>query len=135
MDGQHGQKVKRNLKCQLSDEEVSARGQEVSQLLGEKYEAELAKKAAADTHKEKISTIDSRIAKLAKECREKAEYRMVECIYNRDDDLRKVELIRTDTGEQIFHRPLTREELQLRLIPKRDKKKGDDKSAGGDVPS
>ncbi len=96
MNETHGQKETRNLKCDLTAEEVRSRAEQVADIVGKREEVERDKKSANDMHKNQIQTHDADIAELSKQVREKAEYRDVDCEWQRDEEFAKMELIRTD---------------------------------------
>ena len=116
MDGQHGDKEIRNLKCDLRKDEVNSRGEQVAILVGESADLEQARKDANDTAKKENQRCESSITRLSRQVRERAEWRDVECAWERDDADQTMRLVRTDTGEVVWHRPLTSDEKQIRMF-------------------
>ena len=127
-DMKEGDNREETLKCKLTTEEITARGEELAALLGDRNKVELEKKAAADRFKQQLSELASRSEEIATEIREKAEWRDVKITAERLDD--KMAVIRMDTGEVIWQRPLTNDERQVQTVPSVDGQ-GDLRATGG----
>lgn len=107
----------RNLKCDLSREDVHSRAEQVAILVGELDDLETDRKDANDVAKKEIQTVQTTIGTLSRQVRERAEYRDVECWWHRDEPEKVMALVRKDTGEIVWSRPLTERELQVQLFP------------------
>lgn len=109
----------RSLKCELTRPEIAARAEQVSMMIGDRDTLEKARKVADGQAKEEIKALDESMYLLARTVREKAEYRDIECSWVRNDAAKLFSLVRDDTGEVIFERPLSSEEQQVHLFPAR----------------
>ena len=103
------------LPCELTDDEVRAKGEQIAQLIGEIQDAEVAMKAQAEEAKDNIKGLKARTSALSSEVRTRREYRSVEVRESFDWGNRRVEVIRLDTGEVIRTRETTEAERQLHL--------------------
>lgn len=107
--------VAENLRCELTDAEVQARGGEVALDLA-KIEALRAKrKTLAAELKDEIDEVAERVRLTAREVREKACWRDVETRVQLNYADGVCQTIRTDTGEIVRSRPLSAAERQPRL--------------------
>ena len=77
-DMKHGDKEIRSLKCALTTEEITARGEEIAVHLGDRGEVEAERKASISAFRARLEEIDQRCSDLAAEIRDKAELRDVE---------------------------------------------------------
>ena len=110
----------RNLPVRLTEEELQRKGQELSEVIEKHAEIDSERAGIAKQFKDKLETLDDKARELAKQIRTKTEERPVE-VHQRKDQLNAtVDLYRTDTGEVVYSRPMTAEELaearQLRLL-------------------
>jgi len=106
-----------HLPCDLNQLEIHGRGEEIAKLLGDRDAAEISKKEAADHHNAEIKEIEGHLSRLAKEVRERREYRWVPVKQVRVENTHLIQWIRTDTDEIVRERPMTEAERQLELLP------------------
>lgn len=111
----HGDTEYRNLKCDLTKDEVNSRAEQVSILIGERDQMETKRKTVDGAAKEEIKSCDGDIGQLARQVRERAEYRDVECLW--ENDGLTMALVRKDVGEIVWERPLTDSERQVKMFP------------------
>lgn len=108
------ERVERELRCVLTDEEVAHRADECAQKIAEIDAVESAKKSAMSEYKHELEALHGDVRTLSREVRERATTRTVECeVWIRPDG---VETVRTDTGEVIGRRPLDPSEKQGSLF-------------------
>ncbi len=106
----------RQLRCVMTDAEMSLKASELAKQLGIKADIEAAKKAAAESAKSQLSLVDGQIGILAYDVRTKAESRPVQIEDRRNDADMMIETYRLDTGERIDARPMTIDERQPKLF-------------------
>lgn len=105
------------LPCELTDPELRARGDEIAKLVGDREILELEKKETADQHNADIKALAGKQSSLAKEVRERREYRDVDVKKVRVENLKLIRWVRLDTDAMVRERPMTEEEKQIRLFP------------------
>lgn len=103
------------LPCVLTDQEKADRAMELAVLVRKLDEEETAAKAAAAAARDSVKEMEAEVRRLARIVREGKEERQVETVSTRDLDEKLFITIRKDTGERIFQRALTQEELQIPL--------------------
>lgn len=111
-----------SLACELTVDEVAGKSAELAALHGdvERMEADL--ETERKTRGARIKTAVVRQGMLARQCRERREYRDVEVTDVADFDEKVMATVRIDTGEPIRQRPLSEAELQ-RPLPMGARKK------------
>lgn len=109
----------REIKCDLSTEELLRKGQEMAQLQRDKELVEMDKKESAAEFKGKIDGLESRLSKVCAIIRDKYELRQVNCREEKDFVEKVRRIIRCDNGEQVEVHPMTPADLQQKL-PKVD---------------
>ena len=103
------------LPVRLTDRELLDRGGRVSALLKQIDEMEVEAKETANRYKSDVKSLASKVAQIAKQVRNGAEDRSVECeIWLAENS--KVETIRLDSGEIVDVREATTKELQAALF-------------------
>lgn len=108
--------VKRDLRCQLTEEEVNDRGQELARMHG-RYGRMLSEhKAAKAKMRDDEKDLEMLISGKAYDVRSKTEERVVECEWQADYDRQLAVLVRTDTGEEIKTRELTEDDRQRSML-------------------
>lgn len=108
------------LPCQLTPDEVRARGEKAAMLYAERDEVEQDYERAKEIRKERIGSIDSRISQHMQEVRTRQEHRDVRVVDRENFDDKhnpQVETVRLDTGELVRSRPMTDLERQGKLLP------------------
>lgn len=104
------------LRCDLTDEEIRKRGEELANQHQRIAELEEHKRQVAKEFKGKIDEHRTTANDLAKEIAQRATYREVETKLWLDIDAGMAELVRLDTGEVYHRRPLRPDERQGRLF-------------------
>jgi hypothetical protein len=108
--------IHRELKCPLTDEERRAKGDEIARTL-EAYDLlEDTSKEDSRAAKDELKDLRKHSQKLARQIREGAELRNVECYERPDYAGNVVHLLRTDTGEVVEERPMRMDERQGVLV-------------------
>ncbi len=105
------------LPCELTEPELRARGDEIAKLVGDQEIVELEKKEAAESHNAEIKSLVGAQSTLAKQVRERREYRMVDVRRIAVENLKLIRWVRADTDETVRERPMTEEEKQIHLFP------------------
>jgi hypothetical protein len=105
----------RDLKCELSREEVEERAQEAASILERRDQKEADAKEEAKRRKNEIAQLDLEHRILSSEVRSKTTTRPVECERVYDYDAGKVTEYRSDTGEKLHSRNMTDSERQKDL--------------------
>jgi hypothetical protein len=105
--------VVRELPCELTDAELLERGNDMAacEVAVDELKAERRRLNASIREK------SDRRADLAKIIESKAETRDVPCTWEPDYDLKRYDLIRTDTKAPIEQREMPEADLQMRLLP------------------
>jgi len=108
-------KETRNLKTELTREELAVKADELAQATQEVERVDENKKAAVSQFKSQIEELTGRRNRLAGIVSQKAEWRDVDVEMIFDYDTKKVTVTRTDSGEVIQARDMFVEELARRL--------------------
>lgn len=98
--------------CVLSDDEVAARAQLLARGITDLRKVQLEKTLANAGFKSRLDGLESRVEDLAHQVATRSEKRDVEVEVRKDDLRYVVEKIRLDTGEVIFNRPMTTDEVK-----------------------
>lgn len=106
----------RDVPFELDGAELIQRGRALADLDEEIAGLEEQKKDVAKEMKERIDLKRKEAAKLGHVIRSGKEYRPVECTWCPDPVESRMNLIRTDTGEVVFTRPMTEHERQRALF-------------------
>lgn len=106
----------RDLRCELTPDEVRERGEELAQLHAEVAALEAEKKAAMAVYKDRIDDLKDFTGRKAHDVRTHTEERPVEVQVWADyvRDVRST--VRTDTGEEIKVEALTDEDRQRSMV-------------------
>lgn len=108
-------KATRNLPCALTPTEMDQRRDRLAMLHQEKDQLEQEKSDAAKAFNDKLKTMETEMSQLAREIREKAEYRDIEVKWVRDFNQKTKDLIRADTGEVVDSEALGPDEMQVEM--------------------
>lgn len=115
--------LSKTLPCRLTEQELSARSQEVFTGLTEIERMEATEKDRKKSAKKDIDDEKKRILDLRRQIDGRVEHREVRCEEKRNDQLKTMDLIRLDDAacwidnKQIVNqRPLTPNELQIELL-------------------
>ena len=101
----------------LTEAELLARGDEAARIQETRDRKDGERDAANKAAKAEIQGLEETLHHLLRQVRRKSEDREVEVLDRRNEDELTMEVVRTDTGEVIRSRPLTPEELQIKLFP------------------
>lgn len=106
-------KIKQNLKCILTTEELAEIGRRLGGLNREQAQLKSQAKEAASQYKARIDSAQVQIEELSDTMNCGYEYRNVDCdvLFNTPTEGFKV-IIRSDTGEQVSKLAMTEEEMQ-----------------------
>lgn len=107
----------RDLRCELSHDEVAERADLLAELQGEREKTERDKSASSAAFNAELKRLAGEITTRAQQVRDHAEQRSILCIEKVDRANHSAELVRTDTGEVIRRRSLSENELQGELLP------------------
>lgn len=102
----------RLLKCELTEEEVLEKGQQLARAEEERDQNATEKKAVVSQYKQKDDALASTISQLTTQINTQSEYRQVEIEDMPNYETRMMETYRKDTGERIATQAMTAEELQ-----------------------
>ena len=105
--------VVRELKVPLRDDELLAKADQLAHVLADVARLEGDKKSYISQNKASMDIAAGEASSLGKQIAEKAEWRKVECIEERDFVEKKRRVINPITGEIIEERTMTVEELQM----------------------
>jgi hypothetical protein len=105
------------LPCKLTEEELLAKGEELSRAIEEANGEKGLQQEAKSAMKSRLEGMENRIQSLAGIVRTRSEERLVEIITRHDDERKMVETVRVDTGEVVATRLMTPEERNLKLFP------------------
>lgn len=105
--------VVRELKIPLRDDELLAKADQLAHVLADVARLEGDKKSYISQNKASMDTAAGEASSLGKQIAEKAEWRKVECIEERDFVEKRRRVINPITGEIIEERTMTVEELQM----------------------
>lgn len=110
-----GKFIKRELPVQLTEMELRDIGRTTALQVGNLATVQAEKKSSASHFKAQEEEINNDIGRLAAMTRNGYEIREVECEVSMDYGDREVTVTRTDTGEVVQRRQMTREEVQTHL--------------------
>lgn len=110
-----GNKYTKDLPCVMTDDEKRLKGSAIAAAVSEKAELEAEKKEFGEDIKKRMGAVEKRISALAHELSTGKEVRAVECAEYEKYATRMVDLVRLDTGEVIFSRPMRPDELQTSM--------------------
>lgn len=116
MISEEGTTEHRRLGCALTAEEVAHRADELAREVAKHSALEQEKKDEAKRIGTEIALVEQAIFSLAEQVRTRSEDRNVACVWQRDDDGKRLDLVRLDTCEIVGSRALTASELQGRLF-------------------
>jgi hypothetical protein len=105
--------VVRELPCELTDAELLERGESMAACEGAVDELKAERRRLNASIREQ----SDRRADLAKIIESKTETRDVPCVWEPDYDLKRYDLIRTDTKAPVEQREMPEADLQMRLMP------------------
>lgn len=106
-------KIKQNLKCVLTLEEIAEIGRKLGNLNQEQARLKLQAKEAASQYKARIDSAQTQIEDLSSTMNCGYEYRSVDCdvLFNTPTEGRKT-IVRSDTDEIVEECPMTDDEIQ-----------------------
>lgn len=104
------------LPCALAEYEVTERGRLLSARVKELEDLQEEKKQVNAKLKDQIDSTTKEVKRLATIVKNGVENRVVTVLHRLDEKEKAVESIRMDTGEVIYVRPATPQELQIRLF-------------------
>jgi hypothetical protein len=141
MSKEKTQEVSRELcKYEFSIEEKQEIAQKLADDVDQLHELNDRKKAAMSDFKSAIDTTTASINTASRKIKDGYEMKYMECAVKKDFDKKEVYYIRLDTSEVVRTRPVTDEDLQMRLDEqeeakeekkkeeKKDKKKNEEKN-------
>ena len=105
--------VVRELKIPLRDDELLVKADQLAHVLADVARLEGDKKSYISQNKASMDAASSEASSLGKQIAEKAEWRKIECVEERDFCEKKRRVINPITGEIIEERTMTVEELQM----------------------
>lgn len=105
-----------NLRCVLTREEVEQRSEDLVKLMQERDVIELELDGQKKAAKARIDALEQNISYRANEVRSRTTFRSVECTERADHERDIVEVVRLDTGEVVFQRPMDPMERQAQLF-------------------
>jgi hypothetical protein len=108
--------IEQTLKVKLTDDELLKYGDDLAKLTDEMKDIEDAKKEAASNFKAKLDVIEGEIHRVSAKIRDKQELRLVKCVEQSDSETKRVNTVRSDTGEIVSWRNMTQEEMQRKLF-------------------
>lgn len=114
-DAEADRQERRELPCQLTDKELDERRDHLAQLHGEEERLSREKKEALEDFKDSLSKNGSLQSSVAKQIRDRAEDRLVECRWMYNKTAKQMELLRSDTNDIVDKRDPRPDELQGRL--------------------
>lgn len=104
------------LPCDLTADELLEKGRSLAERHAEIADIRRQMKEKSSEFKEQISEIEGDISTLTKEIRSRAEHREVIVVEKFDFAEKRVAQVRKDTGEQVYSRPMSEDELQAPLL-------------------
>ncbi len=107
--------VTRSLPCELTDEELRERADQLVVHIRELEALDEEKKEASKKFRDKMRAIGSKVSVFSKQIEDKKEVREVECLEAPDYNRKLMVITRKDTGEVLGTRPLSSEDLQAPL--------------------
>lgn len=106
----------RNLRCKLTQEELTDRSQRAAHLLGERDHKDEELKAASKHGRAQIAELDAELRRVSSEVRDGATYREVRCERRYVFRTGMIQEVRMDTEEVIAERAMTERERQMELF-------------------
>lgn len=117
-DAQRVVKCKEFLEYRFSEDEIKDYSNTLARVTQEKIALENEKKAITSEFKAKIDTKVAEAETLARKITNKSEHRYIDCELHMNTPVAaKKRLVRKDTGEIVWEKPMTAEEMQLQLYP------------------
>lgn len=113
-------KFKRQLPCDLTEDEKVKKGHKAGQLKKKIQKVRLEMKAATAVHKETLKDFQANLDTILDELETGQEERNVECYEKKDYNRKKAVVVRIDTGAEIETRTLSAEEFQVDLPDVKD---------------
>jgi hypothetical protein len=108
--------VELKLHCDLSEDELRARGQKLAEALREIRRVEDAKRDAMKDFKEQLEELHGETRETADAIRNKSEFRLVSCqVFFHAPVVGSKRTIRMDTGELVREEAMTLDEQQMNL--------------------
>jgi hypothetical protein len=105
------------LACELSQEEIQFRAQELGVSVADYDVVDDEKKSVMKNFKERLEVISHRMRRLSRIVQEKREFRMVPCAVEfHVPAVGSKRIVRTDTGEIVREEPMNAEERQNNLF-------------------
>jgi len=126
------ERITKELKCRLTDEEVLAAADDVQRLLSLIESIESDKKSYVSEAKSRIDKLTAELKVQCKLVQEKMAWRSVECEEIVDYDNDEYTITRLDTNEDVEKRPLTPLERQMTL-PVQDEEPDEDPEGGDEA--
>ena len=111
----HEERCFEYLKYLFSENEKNEMGGKLAQCFSDYTEKEGSLKSVTTQIKSDIAKVEAEMGNLAEKIRSGYEHRRTECKKVLDYKLGTVEIIRLDTGETIKGRPMTSDEVQMKL--------------------
>jgi hypothetical protein len=106
--------IELELPCDLTEEEIQHRAQQLGATIAEYDDVESAKKDAMKEFGERLGELRGRMRRFSLVIRTKSEQRIVKCLVNFNDPTVGIKrIVRLDTGEIYAERPMTDEERHL----------------------
>lgn len=128
------EKFTRSLRIALSEPDLQQRGNRVAHLIAQREQKESDRKAANTAAKSQIEEVDAELKRMAGEIRDKARFDTVNCERRYIFRTGRVVEVRTDTGEEIYERPMTLDERQTELdLPDPDDEDDDEAPESGET--
>ncbi len=125
-------KFKRQLPCDLTEEEKVKKGHKAGQLKKKIQKVKLEMKAATAGHKEQLKDHQANLDTILDELEAGQEERNVECYEKKDFTKKRAVVIRCDTNAEIESRTLSAEEFQIGLPDVKDVGLTDDDDEAAD---
>lgn len=104
--------ITETLKCQLTETEVLAAGQELAEKLQQHHTLEGEKKAVTGQFAAQIKEVDAKVEQKRNLVQNKFEFRPVKCSETHDYKEGTVVVLRLDTSEVVSKRAMTQDERQ-----------------------
>jgi len=105
--------VVRELKIPLRDDELLVKADQLAHVLADVARLEGEKKSFISHNKASLDTAAGQASSLGKQIAERAEWRQIECVEERDFVEKELRVINPVTGEIVEKRTMTVEELQM----------------------
>jgi hypothetical protein len=115
-----GNKYVKDLPCAMTDDEKRLKGIALAQAVEEKRALDAEKKEWSEEHKSRVGRVDTRIFQLSHQVTTGRETRAVDCAEYERYPAHMVDLVRLDSGEVVFSRPMRPDELQTSMEMQQD---------------